>query len=82
MLYVEWDEGCKTEDLGVGLTRRFHKLPGEVEAEVAELSPEEAKQYLKELGIEQTGLDKHLVAGYKLGFNHFFTRRAGNQGGP
>lgn len=37
-----------------------------LEAEVAELSPDEAKAYLKELGIEQTGLDKLIVAGYKL----------------
>jgi GTP-binding protein YchF len=37
-----------------------------LEAEVAELSPEEAKEYLKELGVEQTGLDKLIVAGYQL----------------
>lgn len=41
-------------------------ISAKLEAEVAELNPEEAKQYLKELGIEQTGLDKLIVAGYKL----------------
>ena len=37
-----------------------------LEAELADLSPEEARQYLKELGVEQTGLDKLIIAGYKL----------------
>ena len=37
-----------------------------LEAEVAELAPEEAKEYLRGLGIEQTGLDKLIVASYKL----------------
>ncbi len=30
------------------------------------MSQEEAKQYLKELGMNETGLDKLIVAGYKL----------------
>lgn len=42
------------------------EISAKLEAELADLSPEEAKQYLHELGIEQTGLDKLIVAGYKL----------------
>jgi GTP-binding protein YchF len=38
----------------------------QLEAEVAELSPGEAREYLRTAGIEQTGLDKIITAGYKL----------------
>lgn len=38
----------------------------QLEAELSELSPEEAREYLRTTGIEQTGLDKIIVAGYKL----------------
>ncbi|MEK7623717.1 MAG: redox-regulated ATPase YchF [Patescibacteria group bacterium] len=37
-----------------------------LEAELAELSPEDAKAYMQELGMTQTGLDKLIVAGYEL----------------
>ena len=37
-----------------------------LEAELADLSPEEARQYLKELGMNETGLDKLITASYKL----------------
>ncbi|MEK7102631.1 MAG: redox-regulated ATPase YchF, partial [Patescibacteria group bacterium] len=41
-------------------------ISARLEAELADLSPEEAVAYLKELGIEQSGLDKLIVAGYAL----------------
>ena len=41
-------------------------VSAKLEAELAELSPEEAKQYLKELGMNETGLDKLITASYKL----------------
>ncbi len=37
-----------------------------LEAELAELSEEDAKEYMKELGMEQSGLDKIILAGYRL----------------
>jgi ribosome-binding ATPase len=37
-----------------------------IEAELAELSEEDAKEYMKEIGMEQSGLDKIITAGYKL----------------
>lgn len=37
-----------------------------LEAELADLSIEEAKELLKESGMEQSGLDQMIVAGYKL----------------
>ena len=39
---------------------------GRLEAELVSLSDEEAKEYLQELGVLETGLDKMIVAGYKL----------------
>jgi hypothetical protein len=37
-----------------------------MEAELADLSSEEAKEYLKSLGLAETGLDKLIKASYKL----------------
>ncbi|MDD4476538.1 MAG: redox-regulated ATPase YchF [Patescibacteria group bacterium] len=42
------------------------EISAKLEAELADLSPTEAKEYLRQLGIEQTGLDKLIVASYKL----------------
>jgi ribosome-binding ATPase len=39
---------------------------GKVEAEVAELSEEEAKEYLKEFGLVESGLNQLIRAGYEL----------------
>jgi len=41
-------------------------ISAKLEAELADLSPEEAKEYLANLGMDQTGLDKLIVAGYQL----------------
>ncbi|MBQ3865382.1 MAG: DUF933 domain-containing protein, partial [Clostridia bacterium] len=38
----------------------------QTEAELSELSPEEKKEFLDELGIEQSGLDRLIVASYRL----------------
>lgn len=69
MLYVVNDDEIinpKSEILNLGDLTNKIRICAKLEAEVAELSPEEAKQYLKELRIEQTGLDKLIIAGYKL----------------
>ncbi len=39
---------------------------GKVEAEIAELPPEDREPYLKELGIEMSGLSRLALAGYHL----------------
>ena len=44
----------------------YISISAKLEAELAELSPAEAREYLKSMGIEQTGLDKLIVAGYQL----------------
>ncbi len=46
----------------------------QVEAELSELEPEEAAEYLKDLGIEQAGLDVLIKAAYDLlGLQSYFT---------
>lgn len=42
------------------------EICAKLEAELADLNQEEAKQYLKELGMNETGLDKLITASYKL----------------
>lgn len=42
------------------------EISAKLEAELAELSKEEADEYLKSLGLTQTGLDKLVLASYKL----------------
>ena len=37
-----------------------------LEAELADIPPDEAKEYLKEMGMDRSGLDKIIVAGYQL----------------
>jgi len=70
VLYVvNVDEATTSPPLGAPLLvkeRGMIEICAKLEAEVAELSPDEAKAYLKELGIGQTGLDKLILAGYKL----------------
>lgn len=41
-------------------------ISAKIEAEISELPEEEARQYLKELGLKESGLDKLIKASYKL----------------
>ena len=41
-------------------------ISAKIEAEIAELSEDEAKVYLKDLGLTSSGLDKLITAAYKL----------------
>jgi hypothetical protein len=69
MLYVvNVDESSKTETLvpKVSESTPQIEISAKLEAELADLSPEEAKEYLKELGMSETGLDKLISASYKL----------------
>lgn len=42
------------------------EISAKLEAELADLPPEEAKEYMESLGLKQTGLDKLILAGYKI----------------
>jgi len=49
-------------------------LSAKIEQELSELDPVEAKEYLKDLGLEKSGLERLIVEGYKLlGLITFFT---------
>lgn len=49
-------------------------IAARLEAEVAELAPEERRDYLKALGLPESGLDRLIRAGYRLlGLETFFT---------
>jgi len=41
-------------------------ISAKIESELAELSVDELEEYLKELGISSTGLDKLIKAAYKI----------------
>ena len=41
-------------------------MSGNIESEISELEPEEKEEFLKDLGLEESGLDKMIHAGYKL----------------
>lgn len=49
-------------------------ISGKIEAEIAELADEEKEGFLKELGIEESGLDRIIHMGYeKLGLQTYLT---------
>lgn len=49
-------------------------LCGKTESEIAELDPEEKAEFLAELGLSESGLDRVIHAGYKLlGLQTYFT---------
>ncbi|MBE9502823.1 MAG: redox-regulated ATPase YchF [Proteobacteria bacterium] len=41
-------------------------MSGNIESEISELEPEEKEEFLKDLGLDESGLDKMIHAGYKL----------------
>lgn len=70
---VDENEMDKKIDLPIG-NAPFINISAKIEAELAELAKEEAKEYMTELGITQSGLDKLIAASYKLlGLITFFT---------
>ncbi len=68
MYVVNVDESpkSKVESTKVDEQTPQIEVSAKLEAELADLSEAEARQYLKEMGTEQTGLDKLIVAGYNL----------------
>jgi ribosome-binding ATPase len=52
----------------------FVTICGKIESEIAELSQEEKAEFLKELGMEEPGLNRVIRAGYQLlGLQTYFT---------
>jgi GTP-binding protein YchF len=73
-LYViNSDEGAENLQIPPFI-KNYVIISAKIEAELSELSPEEAKEYMKELGMQETGLDKLIQASYKLlDLNTFIT---------
>ncbi|WP_034341290.1 redox-regulated ATPase YchF [Deinococcus misasensis] len=50
------------------------KISAQIEAELSEMTPEESKEFLADLGVEESGLDQLVKVGYKtLGLITFIT---------
>jgi len=63
----------------VGITEVI-SICAKVEMELAELSPEERKEYLKEIGVEESGLDKLIKKAYQLlNLITFYTIKGGKE---
>ena len=75
MLYVaNVDENMLTEDLDPIDGVKPIPICAKVEAELSELDPEEAAEFLADLGLERSGLEVLAQAAYKLlGLQSFFT---------
>jgi len=68
MYVVNTNENPKSEIRNPKLFKDVLQIEvcAKLEAELSELSEADAKEYMKELGMEQSGLDKIILAGYKL----------------
>jgi len=69
MLYIlNVDEDKISEKYEIEGIEGYKIIPisAKIESELAELSVDEAKSYLGELGLEMSGLDRIIVASYKL----------------
>jgi len=66
MYVVNMIENTKAVMENYNLDAPFVGVCAKLEAELAELSLAEAEEYMKELGMGETGLDRLIVAGYKL----------------
>jgi GTP-binding protein YchF len=69
MLYV-LNSDDNTVEQTANFSEKFRseciQISAKTESELAELSEEDARQYLKEAGMNQTGLDKLITTSYKL----------------
>jgi GTP-binding protein YchF len=67
------DDASSSPDLGE-MDGEVITVNVKIEAEIAALAEEEQAEYIQELGLEQSGLDKLIAASYKLlGLDTFFT---------
>ncbi len=77
MLYVlNVDEvtAAKSEPISLGINTVQLNICAKLEAELADLNSEEAKEYLKSAGMNETGLDKLIRSSYDLlGLITYFT---------
>ena len=54
--------------------QKFVSICADIESQIIDLKPDERENYLKNIGLEKTGLDKLITSGYDLlNLNTFFT---------
>ncbi len=54
--------------------QKFVSICADIESQIIDLKPEEREKYMKNIGLEKTGLDKLITSGYDLlNLNTFFT---------
>ena len=71
------DDGYGGEAVLKNINEQVIAVNVKMEAEIAALPEEDQAEYIKELGLEQSGLDKLISAAYKiLGLDTFFTTGA------
>jgi GTP-binding protein YchF len=63
MLYIA---NCSEDQLKDFTDTKFIPISAKIESELNELSDEEKKEYLKELGLESSGLEKLIKEAYKI----------------
>jgi ribosome-binding ATPase len=62
------------EDLAKGKNTRAVPICAKIELEIAQLEPEDAKAFMADLGLKESGLDRVIRASYDLlGYISFFT---------
>ena len=66
VLNVDEPEKQKEQTLTLNFDGPIIEISAKLEAELADLNPDEAKEYMDSLGLKQTGLDKLILAGYQL----------------
>lgn len=66
MLYVINVDESIQENINIGAQNISIKVCAKLEAELADLSEEEAREYLKEMGLLESGLDCLIRTGYQM----------------
>ena len=65
---------AKVREYAAAQGAEFVTICGKIESEIAELDPEEKIEFLQELGLDESGLDRMIHAGYQLlGLITYFT---------
>ena len=64
----EAGQGASEKVLSLGLAKKLSviAMSGKVESEIAELAPEEQREFLKDLGIDEPARDRFIRAAYSL----------------
>lgn len=69
-----WNDERFRSELGITQESELIPISAKIESELAQLTPEEAREFLDELGLKEAGLNSLIQAAYRiLGYMTFFT---------